>query len=301
MATAVDCGDRDNQEDAVVADFPIGETCGLAVLADGMGGHGNGDIASSIVATEVFAELRVRRRAFKGRESEISNHLRQAADEANSALQLHVEANPKARGMGTTLIATVLVGPHLYWLSVGDSPLYLYRKGEIERLNEDHSMAPHIDAMVASGQLSVELAENHPERNTLTSAISGEKIARIDCPEKPFALQESDILIVSSDGLQSLRDGEINRILRRNRKRSSAEIAEELLDAVEALKMPGQDNTSVTVIKMLSGAAAVPEPVAIPEEWVSVRAKPAEGEATEIFDAVELDESPIALPKRAVG
>jgi hypothetical protein len=152
--------------------------------------------------------------------------------------------------MGATLVVPALVENRLWWISVGDSPLFLYRGGKLSQLNEDHSMAPQIDFMVKSGLMDPEVAANHPDRNCLISVLMGSKIAKIDCPAKPHELKAGDIVVCSSDGLQFLTNAQIEKVLARYRKARSTEIAERLLDELARLDDPDQDNISFTVIKV---------------------------------------------------
>ncbi len=250
VASAIIQGGRDCQEDAIVTDFPLGSDVGLVVLADGMGGHAAGDIASKIVVTEVFSELKFKSGCFISFESEVPNFLANAAAEANSSVRDHVMANPDARGMGATLVSLVVVENRMYWMSIGDSPLLHLRGKELKQLNEDHSMAPEIDRMVAAGKLDPDAGRNHPDRNCLTSAILGDRVAKSDCPASSFELKVGDIVVVSSDGLQYLETAEIRKILYKYRKRKCAEIASYLLAAIENLADPDQDNVSFSVIKL---------------------------------------------------
>jgi serine/threonine protein phosphatase PrpC len=250
VASALDQGSRDYQEDALVTDFPIGDDCGIIVLADGMGGHAAGDVASNIIVTEVFGDLKFQRPLFVEREAELPDIMHDAALDANATLGAHVKSNPESRGMGTTLISVVMVGPNMFWTSVGDSPLFHYRGGRLRQLNEDHSMAPQIDIMVKTGMLKAEEARRHPDRNSLTSAIFGGTINRVDTPKAAFALETGDIVIVSSDGLQFMEDQMIARVVHRNRRKTSAEIANALLQAIKKMDDPEQDNISFAVVKV---------------------------------------------------
>ena len=250
-ATGLGRGQRDYQEDAVIADFPIGADHGFAVLADGMGGHAAGDIASKIVVTEVFGELKLLLGEAERAERDIAGHLAKIAHAANECIGAHVETAREHRGMGATLVAPVVFETRLYWISVGDSPLYLYRAGQFSQLNEDHSMAPQIDVMVANGLIDRETALNHPDRNCLTSVLMGTDIPRIDCKADATALRPGDVVIAASDGLQFLPDERIRAIVHRHRRRPSDEIVRALMEAVEALGDPDQDNVSLAVIKPL--------------------------------------------------
>ncbi len=250
VATAVTRGARDYQEDAIVTDFPIGSELGYAVLADGMGGHAAGDIASKIIVTEVFSELKLQSsdpEKFEGRVSEI---LKDAALSANECINGHVRSNPGASGMGATLVAPVLIRDNLFWISVGDSPLYLFRDGELRQLNEDHSMAPQIDFMVEHGLIGADVGKNHPDRHCLTSVLIGDDVARIDCPEKPLTVRHGDVLIVASDGLQTLENREIEAILRAGNDMTSEALARTLLEKLEQIDDPDQDNATFTVIRI---------------------------------------------------
>jgi serine/threonine protein phosphatase PrpC len=198
----------------------------LAVLADGMGGHAGGSVASRL-AVGVFI-LAV----------EQGGSLVDALHAANQAIAEGVGRNESLRGMGSTLVAVMVKGDAVMWISVGDSPLYLVEDGKLERLNADHSMVPQIEAMVARGVLSAEEAAHHPSRHTLREAVMGERLTLIDQGSRE--LRPGGCLLVCSDGIQSLDDAGIAR--------NAARPAQELIAAVLAVGAPAQDN--VTVIKL---------------------------------------------------
>jgi len=250
VASAINIGQRDCQEDAIITDFPLGAQHGFVVLADGMGGHAAGDIASKIVVTEVFSELKLQSGDSEALEGDINRILRGAAGIANQCVQSHAASHPLTNGMGATLLASVLLKNHLYWISVGDSPLYLFRAGQLTQLNEDHSLAPQIDHMVRSGLMKPENGRDHPDRNCLTSVLVGLEIPQVDCPSEPLALQPGDIIVAASDGLQFLSDEQICDVLSRHENSASAEITSALIRNVEHLNDPDQDNVSISVIKI---------------------------------------------------
>lgn len=266
VASAISIGRRDCQEDAIASDFPIGAEHGFVVLADGMGGHAAGDIASKIVVTEVFSELKLQSSDHDRFDRDITRVLRAAARAANDCVLSHATSFPRTNGMGATLLAPVLMRDRLYWISVGDSPLYLYREGELQQLNEDHSLAPQIDHLVRSGLMLPERGRNHPDRNCLTSVLIGLEIPRIDCPAEPVRLLPGDIVIAASDGLQFLSPDEISDLLEQYRTRSSAEITAALMRRIETLADPDQDNVALAVIRFgREGVEAVePPPAAVP-------------------------------------
>ena len=250
VASGLSQGGRDYQEDAIVTDFPFGMDSGIAVLADGMGGHEAGDVASKIVVTEVFSELKFCSASFGEEEASIPHRLAQATTDANASIRDYVKTNPDAYGMGATLVSVVMVENRMFWMSVGDSPLYVLRDGKLTQMNEDHSMSPQIDFMVKQGILSEEDGKDHPDRHCLTSVIIGSKIPKSDCPIKPFDLKMGDVVVLSSDGLQYLGHDKIQKIVQRYRRRKSAEIAGHLLEAVADLNHPDQDNVSFSIIKL---------------------------------------------------
>ena len=250
VASALDRGGRDYQEDSLVSDFAVGDDCGIVVLADGMGGHSAGDVASKLVVTEVYSELKFHSDLFFDHADSLPQLMLSAITNANDCVRDAMKENPESRGMGSTVVATVMAGNRMYWSSVGDSPLYHYRAGQMEQVNEDHSMAPQIEAMVLAGAIRPEDAKTHPDRNSLTSAVAGGKIARLDNRGIALELKAGDIVVVSSDGLQFLEESAITKIITRNRRKPSADIANALLQAVKGLDDPDQDNISFSVIKV---------------------------------------------------
>lgn len=249
-ATALHIGERECQQDAVTADFSRGNLFGFAVLSDGMGGHAAGDMASKIVVTEIFSELKLRTGDSESFERDIAQILRDAVRSANDCISAHVIENPDHRGMGATVVAPIIFENRLYWVSVGDSPLFLFRKGKIERLNEDHSMAPQIDAMVKMGQLDAEVAKNHPDRSSLISVLIGSSIPKLECKAAPLDLEKGDIVLVASDGVLTLEDKKLGQELNRMKKKRASDIANGLVTAVCKAKEPSQDNISLSIIKV---------------------------------------------------
>jgi PPM family protein phosphatase len=191
VASGISQGAREYQEDAITADFPVGAEAGFVVLADGMGGHAAGDVASKIVLTEVYSELKFHFANVDSFEARAPEILRDVADSRTKRCATTRAVHPETEGMGATLVVPALVENRLWWLSIGDSPLFLFRNGKLSQLNEDHSMAPQIDLMVQAGLLDAESAANHPDRNCLVSVLMGAKVAKIDCPATPVSLRRA--------------------------------------------------------------------------------------------------------------
>ena len=247
-------GRRDYQEDSLIASFPLGQTNGFAVLADGMGGHTCGHLASAIVVAEIFSQLKMKDALVEDGTLNIPAALEEAAQAANDGVAAYTAKNDEAFGMGSTLLTVMVRRDKLYWVSIGDSPLLLFRDGALRQLNKDHSLAPEIDLMVKAGAMSPEIGRDHPDRNSLTSAISGTTIDKIDCPGRPIVLRPEDVLIAASDGLQYLSNGVIARTLKLNQLGRSVDIADALMEELEKLDHPTQDNAAFIVIKLGVGA-----------------------------------------------
>ncbi|TMV11498.1 serine/threonine-protein phosphatase [Arenibacterium halophilum] len=256
-ATVIDQGRRDAQEDAVVADFGRDGTAGFAVLADGMGGHAAGDVASALVLHRVRDYLGT---AFSGPDApraDMAALLQLAMDEANADIADHAYCHPETQGMGATLLVPVIRDGALYWVSVGDSPLFLMREDRLYRLNRAHTLAARLDAMVRDGTMDAAAAQATPDRDALTSVLIGAPIPEVDLRATPFALCPGDIVLAASDGLEFLDDAQIATVLNRYRDAPSHQIAAQLMQAVHDLDDPDQDNTALCVIKV-SGPQPAP-------------------------------------------
>lgn len=245
-------GARSYQEDAIAllaedadgaaAHGPDGTAVGLtAVLADGMGGHVGGARASEIACGHFLGN-------FLDSSGEIAERLQGSLDVANSALQLEIEANPMLNGMGCTLIGAIFSDRGVEWISVGDSPIFLIRNGEIVVLNEDHSLAPEIDRLAKAGKISWESAQSDPRRHFLRSALTGSDIELVDRSVRPLALEAGDIVILASDGIHTLSHEEIHAVARRSIAKGAGVAAEALLGEVAGRKQAFQDNTTLILV-----------------------------------------------------
>ena len=264
-APAISLGQRDQQEDTIAVDFADGVDLGFIVLADGMGGHLAGDIASKIVVTEIFTELKMFADDPAQLEENIETILRSAMSYANDCVGRAARGRPQMQGMGSTLVAPVVIGNRLYWISVGDSPLYLFRGSHLFRLNEEHSLARRMQRLVEAGEMDADVARDHPDRHCLPSVLIGEEIPEVDCRTVPVELRDNDILIAASDGLQYISEQEIARVIYENRSLPSSDIGARLLNCISELDDPDQDNVSMCIMKMRDRASMTEaEPEASP-------------------------------------
>ena len=214
----------------------------VAVVADGMGGHAGGDVASRHAVRAFITGY-----AATGG---VHDRLRAALDRANQAIASAVREDPARDGMGATLVAAALTTDGLEWISVGDSPLFLYRDGVLKRLNEDHSMAPVIAALREVDPDAAAGMNPHE----LRSALVGSKISKIDASQMPELLRSGDLVLLASDGLATLDENETAEIIDRSRGGGPAAVRDALLAAVEARARPAQDNVSVAVMEAPSAS-----------------------------------------------
>jgi protein phosphatase len=219
----------------------------MAVLADGMGGHAGGALASRM-ACESFIK------AFADQNGPKRERLKSALEAANQAIAATVEANPALTGMGSTLVGVTFGPDGVEWVSVGDSPLMLFRRGEIALLNEDHSLAPELDRLAAQGRISEDEARRDPRRHMLRSAVTGDELDLVDLSRRPLAVEPGDYIILASDGLQTLEASEIERVVAAYASDGASAVANALIRAVEAMKDPHQDNATVVAVRPLPAA-----------------------------------------------
>ena len=211
----------------------------LFAVADGLGGHAAGEVASAL-AIEAVAGL-------DGRSFPAPDQARQALVEAFAAAHRSVAreaaSEPAWRGMGTTLTALLVQGDSAHLAHVGDSRGYLLRGGgPLRQLTHDHTVAAEL---VRSGQLRPELAASHPERGALTQAIGLGRVVRVEVPD-PLSLVVGDQVLLCSDGLTGVVDDDrIADLLTRHAQPESACLA--LIDAANAAG--GPDNITVVLLR----------------------------------------------------
>jgi serine/threonine protein phosphatase PrpC len=217
----------------------------LLVVADGMGGHSGGEIASDMAVRTLETQF----------VDATKEGLLEAAYEANRVVHEAAGEDPDLRGMGTTLVAIAPVddGDALAWINVGDSRLYLLRGGELTQVSQDHSL---VEEAVRSGELSPEEARTHPQRNIVTRALGIGANVTID-GDRVDAVQD-DRFLLCSDGLSDyVEDTRIGATLRQIA--DPAEASSELVRI--ANEAGGRDNITVVVVDVVvddgTGSGAV--------------------------------------------
>ena len=164
----------------------------LAIVADGMGGHEGGQIASRM-AVETLSEAYA-----ASAEPDSQKRLLNALAEAHQRIQSKAREDSRLSGMGTTCTAFALVNARLHFVHVGDSRLYLLREGKLRSLTRDHTL---IARLIEKGVIRPEEAENHPQKHVLTSALGVAEDIEIDFPPEPLPIQAGDVLLICTDGL----------------------------------------------------------------------------------------------------
>jgi serine/threonine protein phosphatase PrpC len=241
-------GKRENQEDyyafadaAESSEEPLSKL--LLVLGDGLGAHSGGSVASYI-AVGAFVK------SYHENDLAPSWRMRVALERANDTIGLVSNRLPHdGSPMGTTLLAVLACKNTLQWISVGDSPLFLYREGVLHRINQDHSLSPILEARVAAGELTEEDALHHPDRHTLQSAVIGGNIALVDNATEPTLLQKGDIIIGASDGIFTLSNRQLEELLAFGQHTTADKIADAIIFAIRRINFERQDNTTIAVIK----------------------------------------------------
>jgi len=227
---------------------------GLYAVADGMGGHRAGEVASATAIDALKA-------AYLG-----GQRLDEAVGAANAAVFARAAEDAALRGMGTTLTAIALHDSTAELGHVGDSRAYLMRDGSVTQVTEDHSL---VEQLVREGRLTPEEAQNHPQRAIITRALGVDPDVQVDTYR--IDLKPGDRLLICSDGLTNmLSDDTIAQTLRRHADPQQA--AETLVDM--ANQAGGDDNITVVLVDALSdggdGAAATPQVERSPEPQVAV-------------------------------
>lgn len=234
-----------NQDNIGVFQSPDGQDC-IAVVADGMGGHQAGDIASRTAIETIQQNY----------SSVLDKHtpdqaLLHVLDLANRMIFTQAQDNPKYHGMGTTLVMLALHASEAYFAYTGDSRLYLIRKNEIQQLTRDHTL---VAEMLQQGLIDAEQAKNHPEKHIITHAVGTAKNVFVELSDMPLSIKIGDCFLLCSDGLYDLVDDiEMQDI---SMKHPAQQACQELVRL--ANERGGHDNISVIIIRIMKVAEANP-------------------------------------------
>lgn len=224
-----------NQDYVFCSENAIGHLPNLFLVADGMGGHKAGDLASRY-CVELMTE-QVKKSSFRTPVS----ILEEAIQAANEGVQRKALTSPDYEGMGTTIVAATLMGDELYIANIGDSRAYLIGD-EMKQITEDHSL---VEAMVKNGGLERKDARSHPKKNIITRALGTNKVVQADFFE--LGLKSDNMILMCSDGLTNMIDDDELYDIIKNGKEHLEITARRLVET--ANQYGGKDNISAILIQ----------------------------------------------------
>jgi serine/threonine protein phosphatase PrpC/CRP-like cAMP-binding protein len=236
---------RDVNEDS----FLVDEALGLFIVADGMGGHAAGEVASNI-AVHTCRETVSRERELIGKfergtdntsRKDVLRLMELAVQNACTAVYAEAQKDPSKRGMGTTLVALLIIGARGFIAHVGDSRIYLTRNGSVHQLTEDHSL---INELLKRGRLTPEQIAKLNMKNAVTRAVGVYESVEVDTLD--FDVLAGDTFLLCSDGLSEY--AQQNDILRVFREVPESSVAQAFIDL--ANQGGGKDNITAVVVKV---------------------------------------------------
>ncbi len=234
---------RDGNEDAI-GFWPCGEGF-LFAVADGLGGHSSGEVASALALETLAREMA------RAPGTPLMRSLKRAVHQANLEIYQKSITVPELHRMGTTLTASLVTGNTLVAAHIGDSRLYLFRNGALSQLTKDHTS---VQEQVEYGILTPEEARMHPDRHKLTNYLGHDLITSVDTLK--LDIQAGDVLIQCSDGIHDvLAESELIKLLREGRPEAACKAAIQ-----HSRDAGGPDNMSLQVAAVISCSASPPPP-----------------------------------------
>ena len=178
----------------------------LLLVADGMGGHKAGEVASSVAVTTIGS--RFQSLSSLGSKMDAITWLKEIIEEVNTTIIKYAEEHVNATGLGTTLVCAVLTKDYLIFANVGDSSVFVFKSGKLYKVTKDHTL---VNILVESGELRPEEAENHPQKNVLMKALGAAPKIEPDIFDVETTV---DGILLCSDGLTNIVSKEqIERVL----------------------------------------------------------------------------------------
>lgn len=230
---------REHNEDFISWDTEKG----LVILADGMGGHNAGEVASELAVKSIQAALEevLLPEVKDSCDVDFKDAVEQAVVYANDEINQHAKKHPECHGMGTTVVMALFQGKSVILASVGDSRIYRFRKGELKQVTTDHSL---VQEMIDNGYMSEEEALNSTNRNLITRALGIAEDVNVDVTMDKTLVD--DIYLLCSDGLSDMvLDEDIFAVLVKARN-DIERASQDLIDL--AKKNGGHDNVSVILV-----------------------------------------------------
>lgn len=235
-------GTRKYQQDAADVVIDIRRNT-LGVLCDGMGGMEGGELASAL-CVQTFCDDFI-----KQEQCDFPQFLCRALKKADLKVSNLRSKKGSVLKAGTTVLAVIVSDNKLYWVSAGDSRIYLIRGAEIVQVTKDHNYSLILKEQVRQELLSKEDAESHGGKEALISYVGMGSIARLEVNEQPFILADGDYILMCSDGLYKTMDEKAMKRIIEMSPDDMPEAAALLTEAASSLAMDGQDNTTVIIMK----------------------------------------------------
>ena len=236
---------RKNNEDYCMGEIiqTDDECIGIFALADGMGGHKKGEVASKIAVESIIDFLKENISKSSGIKMDyLDDVIKQGYNYANQKIFDKVLEDSSCEGMGTTLVVAVIYKDDMIMANVGDSRGYLLHNDEFRRITRDHSV---VEELVNANLITEEEARVHPRRNQITRAMGAEEIIIVDIFRKK--IEKGDMILLATDGLTGcVEDEDIKNIIKQDK--DIKEICEDLIN--QANDNSGKDNISVILSKI---------------------------------------------------
>ena len=196
---------RDHNEDSVII-LSNDEGSVLMAVADGMGGHRAGEVASSIAISSL--SKRFNETFFKMNKASAVEWIKESVNEINGLIFKHTEENPDSKGMGTTLVLSIVTDDYILFGNIGDSSGFVMKDGKIHKVTKDHTL---VNLLLDAGELTAEEARNHPKKNILMNALGINDPIEIDIFDCNLDVDE---ILLCSDGLTTMITSEqIEKVL----------------------------------------------------------------------------------------
>lgn len=229
-----------NEDSVMIVNDLSGEY--LMVVADGMGGHKAGEVASSIVVnglTDKFKKLES-----IGEKQDAVNWIRQNVSELNDAIFKYTDEFKESKGMGTTLVLAIVTDDYILFGNVGDSSGFVMKKGNLYKVTKDHTL---VNLLVETGELTKEEALNHPRKNVLMRALGANNPVDVDIFDVE---RECDGILLCSDGLTNMLNvSQIEKVLD-----SDLSLEEKVVKLIRKSNLRGgTDNVSIACLEKESG------------------------------------------------
>ena len=218
----------------------------IYMVADGVGGENTGERASGMVVASIAQNIKKSKMIKLKSEDEICRQLNLFIEKANSEIREYAFEHTECFGMATTVVICYIKDKVAYFANAGDSRGYVYRKGKLYQVTEDHS---YVNFLVKKGLISPDEAETHENRNKITKAVGAE--AKVEADYYQTEIMDGDVILLCSDGLYGeLSNDEICSLI--NDEGNMSSLAEKMV--IEANGHGGRDNITVICLKVEGGS-----------------------------------------------